>query len=508
MISILAERAKNDPEAIVLIGSYEMFTAKRLYKDVLTCADQLRAAGVNALALHADNSPAWIIIDLACQHANIRLVPLPVFFSENQLQHALDNSGVDTLISRHLLQPGSDTLPISSLKLAGLTCQRRIPLNIALPEGTDKITFTSGSTGKPKGVCLTNQHQLAVAKGIVEHLQLSNVCHLCLLPLSTLLENIAGVYAPLLANGCVIAPSLDDIGMNGSSGINITKLITRIAGYQANSVILVPELLLALVQACQNGWQAPDSLSFIAVGGGKVSPALIQAAREYGLPVYEGYGLSECGSVVCLNGPGQDRIGSVGKPLSAFNVEAVDGEIQTSGNAFLGYVNDPSTWEQNTVATGDLGTIDDDGFVFIEGRRGNRLISSFGRNISPEWVESELLAGPLLAQAVVFGDAKPYCSAFVYPRKLDTNRDEIEQWINTVNQQLPDYARIQRWHYLDQALTSDRQLLTSNGRPRRQAIQQQLSDEISSLYQENKEVHCEWHSTIHCNNKLKMSVNT
>jgi len=482
IISILAERAKSDPEAIVLIGSDEMFTAKRLYTDVLTCADQLRAEGVNALALHADNSPAWIVIDLACQHANIRLVPLPVFFSGNQLQHALDSSGVDALISRYPLQPGSDTLSISSLKLAGLTCQRRIPLNIALPEGTDKITFTSGSTGEPKGVCLTTQHQLAVAKGIVERLQLSNVCHLCLLPLSTLLENIAGVYAPLLANGCVIAPSLNDLGMKGSSGINITKLITRIASYQANSVILVPELLLALVQACQNGWQAPDSLSFIAVGGGKVSPALIRAAREYGLPVYEGYGLSECSSVVCLNAPGQDLMGSVGKPLPSFTVHIEDGEIHSSGSAFLGYVNDPSSWGQKTVATGDLGTIDDDGFVFVEGRQGNRLISSFGRNISPEWIESELLAGPLLAQAVVFGDAKPYCSAFVYPRKPETNRVEIEQWFNTVNQQLPDYARIQRWHRLDQALTSDRQLLTPNGRPRRQAIQHDLAIEINSLY--------------------------
>ena len=70
------------------------------------------------------------------------------------------------------------------------------------------------------------------------------------------------------------------------------------------------------------------------------------------------------------------------------------------------------------MATGDLGYIDYDGFVFIEGRLGNRLISSFGRNISPEWVESELLAGPLLAQAVVVGDAKPYCAALVHPRKL------------------------------------------------------------------------------------------
>ena len=133
--------------------------------------------------------------------------------------------------------------------------------------------------------------------------------------LSTLLENIAGVYTPLLANGCIITPSLMDLGMHGSSTLNVGKLLTRLTGYQPNSLILVPELLLALVQACEKGWQPPQSLMFVAVGGGKVSPTLLQNVREHGLPVYEGYGLSECSSVVCLNSPDQNRTGSVGKAL-------------------------------------------------------------------------------------------------------------------------------------------------------------------------------------------------
>ena len=490
IISALAERAHRDPDDIVLIGSEQVFTAKTLHAQVLLCAEQLLTAGITSLALHADNSPTWIIVDLACQYANIRLVPLPLFFSAGQQEHALKSSGVDAIISQERTFPSSNTVDIACLKLTNLTCQQLVASNIALPDGTDKITFTSGSTGEAKGVCLASQQQLSVAEGIVERLQLSDTCHLCLLPLSTLLENIAGVYAPLLANGCIITPSLMDLGMHGSSTLNVGKLLTRLTGYQPNSLILVPELLLALVQACEKGWQPPQSLMFVAVGGGKVSPALLQNAREHGLPVYEGYGLSECSSVVCLNSPGQNRTGSVGKALPSRDVYTKEGEVHIPGKAFLGYVNDPASWGQREVATGDLGYIDDDGFVFIEGRLGNRLISSFGRNISPEWVESELLAGPLLAQAVVVGDAKPYCAALVHPRKPDTNQEEIDQWINTVNQQLPDYARIQRWQCLDQPLTSDRQLLTSNGRPRRQAIQQQLADAISTLYEGYEEVQC------------------
>ena len=490
MISTLAERARRNPDDIVLKGSEQVFTAKALHAQVLLCAEQLLVAHITSLALHADNSPLWIIVDLACQYAKIRLVPLPLFFSAGQREHTLNSSGVDAVISQNKICASSTVVDITCLELANLTCQRLDANPIALPDGTDKITFTSGSTGDAKGVCLSSQQQLSVAEGIVERLQLSDTRHLCLLPLSTLLENIAGVYAPLLANGCVITPSLMDLGMHGSSTLNVDKLLTQLSGYRPNSLILVPELLLALVQACEKGWQPPQSLLFVAVGGGKVSPALLQNAREHGLPVYEGYGLSECSSVVCLNSPGQNRTGSVGKPLSSHSVYTKDGEIHTKGKAFLGYVNDPASWGQREVATGDLGYIDDDGFVFIEGRLGNRLISSFGRNISPEWVESELLAGPLLTQALVVGDAKPYCAALVHPRMPDTKREEIEQWINTVNQQLPDYARIQRWQCLDQPLTSDRQLLTSNGRPRRQAIQQQLADEISTLYENYKEVHC------------------
>jgi len=248
----------------------------------------------------------------------------------------------------------------------------------------------------------------------------------------------------------------------------------------------VPELLLALLNACSKGWKAPESLTFIAVGGAKVAPALIAAAREQGLPVYEGYGLSECSSVVCLNSPGEDRIGSVGKPLEPFNIYTQKGEIHIPNSSFLGYVNDPVSWRQKDLATGDLGHIDSEGFVFIEGRRGNRLISSFGRNISPEWIESELLAGPLLAQAVVIGDAQPYCTALIYPRQTDASQDEIEQWIESVNQHLPDYGRIRRWRRLAEPMSPANHLMTSNGRPRRAAIEQHFGNEILALYPANE----------------------
>ena len=84
------KRAHHDPDDIVLIGSEQVFTVKTLHAQVLLCAEQLLTAGITSLALHADNSPKWIIVDLACKNAKIRLVPLPLFFSAGQQEHSLE----------------------------------------------------------------------------------------------------------------------------------------------------------------------------------------------------------------------------------------------------------------------------------------------------------------------------------------------------------------------------------------------------------------------------------
>jgi len=237
-----------------------------------------------------------------------------------------------------------------------------------------------------------------------------------------------------------------------------------------------------MVSAAQAGWTPPPSLAFVAVGGSKVSESLLLEAHALGIPAFEGYGLSECASVVSVNVPGDARPGSCGRPLHHLEVVLEDGEILVRGNAMLGYVGEPASWEGDTVRTGDLGFLDDDGYLFINGRRKNLLISSYGRNINPEWVESELLAQAPLAECVVFGDAQPYCVALLSPRNADTNDRTIQQAIDRCNSSLPDYARIRRWHRLEQPLSACGDLMTENGRPKRQAIMSHFQGAIESLY--------------------------
>ena len=166
------------------------------------------------------------------------------------------------------------------------------------------------------------------------------------------------------------------------------------------------------------------------------------------------------------------------------------GEIIVSGNVMLGYVNDPASWHLDRIETGDLGCFDAAGFLHIEGRKKNLLISSYGRNISPEWVESELLANSLLTEVILLGDARPYCVALVWARneeRLDSVEvnSRIEEWITQVNRKLPDYAQVQSWHLLAESLQQDPTLMTDNGRPRREAIVHKFAKEIENLYARN-----------------------
>ena len=171
-----------------------------------------------------------------------------------------------------------------------------------------------------------------------------------------------------------------------------------------------------LVTATNSGWTAPPSLRFIAVGGAPVAPDLLARATALGLPVYEGYGLSECASVVCLNTPEARRAGTVGRPLPHVQIRVDErGELHVRGATMLGYLGEAPAIADAEVATGDLGTLDADGHVRIHGRLRNVYITSFGRNVSPEWVEREIAAEPGIGQVLVHGEARPYPVALIVP---------------------------------------------------------------------------------------------
>lgn len=483
--------ANRSPDHCVLEDESGAITVVELLARVRELCAVLEEISIATVGLFSGNSIDWVVADLACQFSGLRLVPVPTFFSDAQIDYALDSAAVDTLLhdtsgTSRIVRfgaavygalPGSNRLLVRSLALSH-------PATI--PAGTAKLTFTSGSTGNPKGVCLSTEQCLRVAESLGEAVNLSAPRHLSVLPLSTLLENIGGIYMPLLFGGTSLVYSTEALGMAGSSGVNARKFLGMIERLQPETMILVPQLLALIDQAIFRGWKAPESLRFVAVGGGRVAPTTLERARSAGLPVYEGYGLSECASVVSLNTPNADRAGCSGRVLPHVEVKQRNGELVVSGNTFLGYLNQPESWGDTEVCTGDLGTVDSAGYVTVEGRSKNVLVSSYGRNISPEWVESELLATGDIQQAVVVGDGMPYCGALLW-LSPDCSFDRAQTLIDEINGGLPDYARVIRWLCLPEPLSVDKGLLTDNGRPRREAIARACKDLIDNLYPDQQE---------------------
>lgn len=438
--------------------------------------------GARVLAVLADNGADAVAADLAAMARGVVHLALPGFFSDGQLRHVLQAAGVDVVWTDQPQRIDALGLGFNAAGSAGsLQRMQRSCSPVALPAGTGKISFTSGSSGTPRGVCLRIDGLLDRAAAVRDALESVDIQrHLVVLPLALLLENVAGVYAPLLRGASVALHSLGELGWRGMAGFDPSALQACALRSRANSAILVPELLKAWsVALSASRARAPVALRYLAVGGAAVSSRLLCRARAQGLPAYQGYGLTECGSVVSMNLPGHDGAG-VGRVLGGLRVEEDAGELVVHGSPFLGYLDGEGAPEGCGLHTGDLGSVGVDGQLQLRGRRGNMLITSYGRNISPEWVESELLAQRDIAQAVVFGDAMPALGALLVPAR-GADALALERALARANSQLPDYARVQRWMLAD-PFTVQAGEATGNGRPVRGRIHARYASQMAAIH--------------------------
>lgn len=462
------------------------FTYAALCDAVRVESRWLKELAVERCAILADNSASWIIADLALLRAGALNVPLPAWFTPAQTAHVIRDAGLESILTDEPERIPAEFQPVAVTPHSHFTLFRLRERREVRPSvRTIKITYTSGSTGAPRGVCLTMNALEQVARSIALATPLGVTRHLCAMPLPTLLENVAGVYAPLMLGATCIIPSTRATGV-GQGAVDAQRFLRAISDNSPHSLILVPELLRLLIAAAKHGWTPPSELRFVAVGGASVSPALLRDAIALGIPTYEGYGLSECASVVCLNTPAASRHGSVGKPLPHAHVRIdKDGQIMVRGAVMSGYLGlDDDTLPLQEIATGDLGYIDEDGFVYVSGRVKNMFITSMGRNVSPEWVESHLLRDGAIGQALVFGEAQPYVVALIHPTSASIEPSQIERAIAAANAQLPAYAQIRRWAPLPEALRFADGLTTANGRPRRDVIAARYSALIDAMYSE------------------------
>lgn len=467
------------------------------YASLAQCIEETAAKLPNSdqpLALFMDNSPAWAIADLAAVFRQRPCIPVPLFFSPGQIRHLVRKGGVATLLTDFPEQwmqiaqvTGMQTRRLPDIDIAGrrvASYEVLLDQDNGLPKGTAKVTFTSGTTGEPKGVCLAQKAMEKVAASLCEVTGANNGDkHLCLLPLAILLENVGGLYASLLAGASCMIPSLRELGFTDASSLDSTAFYRTVQDFGPSTCILVPQTLQALVfEAAQT--KPLETLRFAAVGGAPVSLKLLAEAEALGLPIYEGYGLSEAASVVSVNRPDGKKVGSVGLPLPHVELRfAEDGEILVRGSLFLGYLGETPINPQAFWPTGDLGQQDEDGYLYLKGRKKNVFITAYGRNIAPEWLEKELTVEPAIHQACVFGEGRPFVVAVIVPRHKD-GRSAVTAAVESANARLPAYARIRRWIIADEPFTIANGQWTGTGRPRRKQICDRYRDAIDRLYEE------------------------
>jgi long-chain acyl-CoA synthetase len=472
LIEGLRQQAVAKPDAVALRSRHQQLSFADLLVAVEQAALQLQSLQLQAIGLYLDNGIDWIVFDLAALSTGISVVPLPRFFSDTQITHAIADANLDGIVFDRALPSAVNACGNA---LPGFSDSRvqRIESSLVRPARKSstlaKISYTSGSTGTPKGIQLDVELIEQTVASLCQAIgDLDIKTHLSVLPYATLLENIAGVYVPLLLGCCVHAEPSADVGLTDLLGLDPAKLQACFNRVQPDSMIITPQLLDVLCQLVDNAAISPGSLVFVAVGGARVAPALLQRARRVGIPAYEGYGLTEFASVATLNTPQNDRVGSVGKPLPGVNLElAGDGEICLAREPLTGVQGE----QRELVKTGDFGSIDEDGFIYVHGRKSNLIVLANGRNVAPEWIEAELNASALIGQSYVFSESGERVAALIASSAPDA---AIDAEILRINGELPAYARLHQWHRLTTPFSREQQTLTANGRLKRCQIEQQL----------------------------------
>jgi long-chain acyl-CoA synthetase len=246
-------------------------------------------------------------------------------------------------------------------------------------------------------------------------------------------------------------------------------------------------------------------------GGAPLNPDVLEFFFAIGIPILEGYGLTETSPVITLNRPGRERPGSVGQLIPGVEVRiAENGEILTRGpHVMLGYFeNEEATQESiqdGWFRTGDIGQIDSEGYLFITDRLKQLLINAGGKKVAPQPIEADLKGSRWVAEVVLIGDRMPYFVALIVPdfAQLElaaqshgwgyTNRAElvarpeavalIQEAVDRTNDGRARFEQIKRFALLEEDLLEERDELTPTQKVRRKVIQNNYADKIAQLYE-------------------------
>jgi long-chain acyl-CoA synthetase len=415
------------------------------------------------------------------------------------------------------------------------------------------IIYTSGTTGEPKGVMLTHNNLSSNEETSVEPYRMSPADRaVSFLPLSHVYERVTA-YAYLF-HGVPIAyvermedlpQALLEVHPTLAAAVPrvFEKLYANIVQKGHESTGLKRRIFDWAVRVAKEsvrwkayGEDAPSGLSlrwkiadrivyakirdgiggrfraFIS-GGGPLSRELAEFFWAVGVPVYQGYGLTETSPVVSANYPGANKVGTVGQPIEHVNVRiAEDGEILVQGPCVMkGYYLKPADTSAvisaaGWLATGDIGRLDEDGYLYVTDRKKDMFKTAAGKFVAPQPIENMLKASPLILNAVLVGDAHKFIAALIVPNFANVEaagrpqgrtfashaqmaadpwvHELIEREVTQVNLKLAQYETIKRFALLDHDFTFDGGQLTYTLKLKRRVIAERYADIIEELYAE------------------------
>ena len=521
------------------------------------------------VALMSRTRYEWTLIDYACWAAGAVTVPVYETSSAEQVQWILSDSSAcavfaETDAHAEIIGSVRDGLPgLEHLWMTGgldvlvsggaQTSAEQLEQRRTGRTATDlaSVVYTSGTTGRPKGCELTHGNLLAVVRNAIgalpEIFEVPGCSTLLFLPLAHALARIVQV-------GCV------ESGAILGHWPDIRTLADGLPEFRPTFLIAVPRVFERVYESAQRqaaaskattrifaaaadtaiGWsKAGDGagpalrlrhalfgrlvyrrlraavggrMQYAISGGAPLGERLGHFFRGAGLTVLEGYGMTETTGPATMNRPGRNKVGTVGQPLPGVTIRtADDGEIEILGpSVFPGYwrndgatreVLDPGDW----LKTGDTGIVDDEGFLQVTGRKKELIVTAGGTNVAPAVLEDRLRANPLISEAMVVGDGRPYIASLVTldPEALEswkqqhgkpadaTARDlaldpeliaDIQLAVDDANKAVSRAESIRRFRILGTEFTEASGQLTPTLKLRRNVIAREFAADIEALY--------------------------
>lgn len=515
-------------------GKWEKFSYRELDKLVTRLAGGLMKLGLEKgdhIGVLGENRPRWCVSYIAVQRMGGIVVPLDSMMSDTEIHHIIGESGLKAaLVTEKFLgtvldaeKPGLKIIDIDNSGREGtIKFKDTLLPEDAKPdfpqvslEDTAAIIFTSGTTGYSKGVVLTQNNIMTNVASVYQIIDLSSDNNLVsVLPLHHTFECTAGFLFPLYT-GCSVTYArslkskelLEDIkNTDATLMVGVPLLYEKMYAGISRSLRKLPfmkKTLVSILFQTTRGAAALgkkdlgktlfkslrekaglNSIRHFVSGGAALPPYIPEFFNSLGIPLYQGYGLTETSPVLTVNPPHAPRHTSVGLPIPSVEVKIINpdsegiGEIAARGpNIFTHYYqNEEETgkcFQDDWFLTGDLGWIDDDGFLYITGRKKNLLVTGGGKNVYPEEIEALLNKQPHILESLVIGVPRPggmgdEVEAFIVPdyEILDKETEEkgikwtpekiealIKNEVEEVCRHLAEYKRIKKFRIHTEELT-------------------------------------------------------